>query len=37
MISLSSKLPSVGITIFSVMTKPANDSGAVNLNREDGR
>lgn len=33
MISLNSKLPSVGVTIFAVMTKLANDSGAINLSQ----
>ncbi|MGV8057208.1 MAG: methionine aminotransferase [Smithellaceae bacterium] len=33
MISLSSKLPGVGVTIFSVMTRLANDAGAVNLSQ----
>lgn len=30
---LSSKLPDVGVTIFTVMSKLANDSGAINLSQ----
>jgi methionine aminotransferase len=33
MISLSSKLPHVGVTIFTVMSKLANDAGAINLSQ----
>ncbi|PKN69124.1 MAG: methionine aminotransferase [Deltaproteobacteria bacterium HGW-Deltaproteobacteria-12] len=33
MISLSSKLPNVGVTIFTVMTKLAGDAGAINLSQ----
>jgi methionine aminotransferase len=33
MISLSSKLPYVGVTIFTVMSKLANDTGAINLSQ----
>jgi methionine aminotransferase len=33
MISLSSKLPNVGVTIFTVMSKLANDTGAINLSQ----
>lgn len=33
MISLSSKLPNVGLTIFAVMSKLAGDTGAVNLSQ----
>jgi methionine aminotransferase len=33
MISLSSKLPNVGITIFTVMSKLAHDTGAINLSQ----
>lgn len=33
MISLSSKLPNVGLTIFAVMSKLAGDAGAVNLSQ----
>jgi methionine transaminase len=33
MISLSSKLPNVGVTIFTVMSKLANDAGAINLSQ----
>ncbi len=33
MISLSSKLPYVGVTIFTVMSKLANDAGAINLSQ----
>lgn len=33
MISLSSKLPNVGVTIFAVMSKLANDTGAINLSQ----
>jgi len=32
-ISLPSKLPNVGVTIFTVMSKLANDSGAINLSQ----
>ncbi|MGE3275434.1 MAG: methionine aminotransferase [Vicinamibacterales bacterium] len=33
MIQLSSKLPAIGTSIFSVMTKAANDHGAINLSQ----
>ena len=33
MISFSSKLPNVGVTIFTVMSKLANDAGAINLSQ----
>ena len=33
MISLCSKLPNVGVTIFTVMSKLANDTGAINLSQ----
>jgi methionine transaminase len=33
MISLSSKLPDVGVTIFTVMSKLAHDAGAINLSQ----
>jgi methionine transaminase len=33
MISLSSKLPNIGVTIFTVMSKLANDAGAINLSQ----
>ena len=33
MVSLSSKLPDVGVTIFSVMSKLAHDAGAINLSQ----
>lgn len=33
MISLPSKLPNVGVTIFTVMSKLANDAGAINLSQ----
>jgi methionine transaminase len=33
MISLTSKLPNVGVTIFTVMSKLANDAGAINLSQ----
>jgi methionine aminotransferase len=33
MISLSSKLPNTGVTIFAVMTKLAGDAGAINLSQ----
>jgi methionine transaminase len=33
MISLSSKLPNVGVTIFAVMSRLAGDTGAVNLSQ----
>ena len=33
MISLNSKLPNVGVTIFTVMSKLANDAGAINLSQ----
>jgi methionine aminotransferase len=33
MIPLSSKLPNVGVTIFTVMSKLANDVGAINLSQ----
>lgn len=33
MISLSSKLPHVGVTIFTVMSKLAGDAGAINLSQ----
>jgi methionine transaminase len=33
MISLSSKLPNIGVTIFAVMSKLANDTGAINLSQ----
>jgi len=33
MMPLSSKLPSVGVTIFTVMTRLSNDSGAINLSQ----
>jgi methionine aminotransferase len=32
-ISLPSKLPNVGVTIFTVMSKLANDAGAINLSQ----
>jgi methionine aminotransferase len=31
--NMTSKLPDVGITIFSVMTNLANESGAINLSQ----
>jgi methionine aminotransferase len=34
MISLHSKLPNVGVTIFMVMSKLANDAGAINLSQD---
>lgn len=33
MIPISSKLPNVGVTIFTVMTRLSNDSGAINLSQ----
>ena len=33
MIQIDSKLPDVGITIFSVMTQLANEHGAINLSQ----
>ncbi len=33
LISLSSKLPNVGVTIFTVMSKLAGDAGAINLSQ----
>lgn len=33
MIPISSKLPNIGVTIFTVMTKLSNDSGAINLSQ----
>ena len=32
-VSLNSKLPNVGVTIFTVMSKLANDAGAINLSQ----
>ena len=33
MIQIDSKLPDVGVTIFSVMTQLANEHGAINLSQ----
>jgi methionine aminotransferase len=33
-VKLPSKLPNVGTTIFSVMSKLALESGAINLNQD---
>jgi len=32
-VTFSSKLPNVGVTIFTVMSKLANDAGAINLSQ----
>ena len=33
MLSISSRLPDIGTTIFDVMTKMANENGAINLSQ----
>ena len=33
MLSITSRLPDVGTTIFDVMTKMANENGAINLSQ----
>jgi methionine aminotransferase len=33
-VSLHSKLPNIGVTIYTMMSKLANDSGVINLSQD---